>query len=46
MVVLGPDLVRARLRHALAHLGGTSKKQAKQWQKEFAALATAEPEED
>lgn len=38
MALLGPDLVRARLRHALAHLGGPSKKQAKQWQKEFAAL--------
>ena len=39
MALLGPDLVRARLRHALAHLGGPSKKQAKQWQKEFAAMA-------
>lgn len=42
MVVLGPDLVRARLRHALAHLGGPSKKQARQWQKEFAALSGPE----
>ncbi|MFZ5654824.1 MAG: glutamate--tRNA ligase [Pseudomonadota bacterium] len=38
MVLLGPDLVRARLRHALAHLGGPAKKQAKQWQREFAHL--------
>lgn len=42
LVVLGPDLARARLRHALAHLGGTSKKQAKQWQKEFAGLGGSE----
>lgn len=42
LVVLGPDVARARLRHALAHLGGTSKKQAKQWQKEFAGLAGSE----
>ncbi len=41
MALLGPDLVRARLRHALTHLGGPSKKQAKQWQKEFAGLMVA-----
>ena len=46
MVVLGPDLVRARLRHALAHLGGTSKKQAKQWQKELAELTAPEAGEE
>ena len=46
MVVLGPDLVRARLRHALAYLGGVSKKQAKQWQKEFAELAEPESGEE
>ncbi|MBK6960277.1 MAG: glutamate--tRNA ligase [Gammaproteobacteria bacterium] len=38
MVILGPDLVRARLRAALAHVGGPSKKQLKQWQQDFAAL--------
>ncbi|HEX4881457.1 MAG TPA: glutamate--tRNA ligase [Porticoccaceae bacterium] len=46
MVVLGPDLVRARLRHALAQLGGPSKKQAKQWQKEFADLSAPSAAED
>ncbi|MGB5097340.1 MAG: glutamate--tRNA ligase [Porticoccaceae bacterium] len=41
MVILGPDLVRARLRAALAHVGGPSKKQLKQWQQDFAALRNA-----
>ena len=38
MAILGPDLVRARLRAALEQLGGPSKKQLKQWQRDFAAL--------
>lgn len=41
MAILGPDLVRARLRVALDHLGGPSKKQLKQWQQDFAALSGA-----
>ncbi len=38
MVLLGPDMTRARLRHALVVLGGPSKKQLKNWQKTYAAL--------
>jgi glutamyl-tRNA synthetase len=39
MAVLGSDMSRARLRHALEVLGGVSKKQAKEWEKEYRALA-------
>ncbi|MEE2732654.1 MAG: glutamate--tRNA ligase [Pseudomonadota bacterium] len=35
MVILGSDMTRARLRHALELLGGPSKKEAKTWDKEF-----------
>jgi glutamyl-tRNA synthetase len=35
MVILGSDMTRARLRHALDLLGGPSKKEAKAWDKEF-----------
>jgi len=35
MTVLGPDLSRARLRHAVNVLGGVSKKQTKKWEKDF-----------
>ncbi|MEH6638019.1 MAG: glutamate--tRNA ligase [Porticoccaceae bacterium] len=48
MVVLGPDMVRARIRHGLAHIGKPSKKQLKAWQKEYEALTRdreAHPEE-
>ncbi|MDX1590015.1 MAG: glutamate--tRNA ligase, partial [Oleiphilaceae bacterium] len=38
MALLGPDMSRARLRHALQVLGGFSKKQSKKVEKEFAAL--------
>jgi glutamyl-tRNA synthetase len=38
MVLLGPDMTRARLRHAIEVLGGVSKKQMKRLEKEFAAL--------
>ncbi|MFP8965996.1 glutamate--tRNA ligase [Pokkaliibacter sp. CJK22405] len=38
MAILGPDLSRARLRHAIGVVGGPSKKEAKAWQKEFDAL--------
>lgn len=35
MVILGSDMSRARLRHAIEVLGGVSKKQAKRFEKEF-----------
>lgn len=35
MVILGPDLTRYRLRQALEVLGGASKKEAKDWEKQF-----------
>ncbi|MGB1238246.1 MAG: glutamate--tRNA ligase [Pseudomonadales bacterium] len=38
MSILGPDMSRARVRHALNILGGPSKKEAKRWEKEFRAL--------
>ncbi len=38
MALLGPDMSRARLRHAIDTLGGISKKQAKKLEKEFALL--------
>ncbi|MCP8689933.1 glutamate--tRNA ligase [Marinobacterium sedimentorum] len=40
MAILGPDMSRARVRHALNIIGGPSKKEAKRWEKEFAALKT------
>ena len=38
MALLGPDLSRARIRHALGVVGGPSKKEAKRWDKEYRAL--------
>ncbi|WP_043527383.1 glutamate--tRNA ligase [Litchfieldella xinjiangensis] len=38
MVILGSDMTRARLRHAIAVLGGVSKKQAKRFEKEYRDL--------
>lgn len=38
MVILGSDVTRARLRHAVDVLGGVSKKQAKKFEKEFREL--------
>lgn len=38
MSILGPDMSRARLRHAVNLLGGPSKKEAKRWEKEFKVL--------
>ncbi len=38
MSILGPDMSRARVRHALNILGSPSKKEAKRWDKEFKAL--------
>ncbi len=39
MSVLGSDICRARVRHALSVLGGVSKKQAKRLEKEYQALS-------
>lgn len=39
MVILGPDMVRARLRHALEIAGGVSKKQLKKLEKDYQALS-------
>jgi glutamyl-tRNA synthetase len=38
MEILGPDLSRARLRHAVNLLGAPSKKEGKRWEKEFKDL--------
>ena len=38
MEILGPDMTRARIRHAVELLGGLSKKEAKRWDKEYQAL--------
>lgn len=40
MALIGPDLTRARLRHAIEVLGGVSKKANKRLEKQFAALKT------
>ena len=39
MAILGPDMTRARLRHAVNVLGGPSKKEAKRWDKEYLELS-------
>lgn len=39
MQILGPDMSRARVRHALDIVGGPSKKETKTWDKEYRALA-------
>lgn len=41
MVILGPDLSRARIRHAIEVLGGVSKKQTKVFEKHFQELQQA-----
>ncbi len=38
MAILGPDMTRARLRHALGVIGGVSKKELKRLEKEFKQL--------
>ncbi|NRA20644.1 MAG: glutamate--tRNA ligase [Oceanospirillaceae bacterium] len=38
MSILGPDMTRARLRHAVNILGSASKKELKRWEKEFKSL--------
>ena len=39
MEILGPDLTRYRLRQALDLLGGVSKKENKEWEKQLATIA-------
>ena len=43
MEVLGPDLSRARLRHAINVLGGISRKENKRLEKEYRGLAKPQP---
>jgi glutamyl-tRNA synthetase len=43
--ILGPDLCRTRLRDALVALGGLSKKQAEQLEREYRTLGTPAPAE-
>ena len=43
MAILGLDMSRARIRHALAVLGGISGKQQKLLEKDYQLLATASP---
>ena len=38
MMILGPDITRARVRHALNTLGGVSKKKTKQFEKEYRTI--------
>lgn len=38
MMILGPDITRARVRHALNQLGGVSKKKAKALDKEYRSI--------
>lgn len=42
MSLLGADLTRARLREALQVAGGVSKKETKQWEKDYRALGLVE----
>tara|TARA_B110000503_G_scaffold39815_1_gene65408 strand:+ start:15561 stop:17003 length:1443 start_codon:yes stop_codon:yes gene_type:complete len=39
MEILGPDMSRARIRHAIEILGGVSKKRLKQLEKDYSALS-------
>jgi glutamyl-tRNA synthetase len=41
MEILGPDLARGRLRHAIGVLGGLSAKKLKKWEKEFESAMQA-----
>jgi glutamyl-tRNA synthetase len=45
MVILGPDMSRARLRHAVGVLGAPSKKEAKDWEDQLKALKAWEKPE-
>ena len=39
MALLGPDMSRARIRHAIAVLGGVSKNAMKQLEKDYQSLS-------
>ncbi|HCT41757.1 MAG TPA: glutamate--tRNA ligase [Moraxellaceae bacterium] len=41
MAILGPDMTRSRLRHALAVLGGVSKQETKDWEKAWRDMSSA-----
>jgi len=41
MAILGPDMTRSRLRHALAVLGGVSKQESKDWEKAWREMNVA-----
>ena len=41
MAILGPDMSRARIRHAIEVLGGVSRKEARRLEKEYKQLAEA-----
>jgi len=43
ITILGLDITRARMRHAIEVLGGVSKKEAKQWDKDFQQLLRWQP---
>ena len=43
ITILGLDITRARIRHALEVLGGVSKKETKQWEKDFQQLLSTRP---
>lgn len=42
MCIIGPDMTRARLRHAMNVLGAPSKKESKDWEKELFAFRRGE----
>lgn len=42
MEIIGADISRARIRHALGVVGGPSKKEAKEWEKQYKALFAGE----
>lgn len=46
LAILGPDLTRARVRHAIDVLGGVSKKQAKRLEKDYRQLKAAAVTQD
>ena len=46
MTILGPDMTRARIRHALEVIGGVSKKELKQLEKDYKHLGAQTSEEE
>jgi len=43
MVIIGPDMTRARIKHGIDVLGGVSKKQNKKLEKEYQTLRRNRP---